>query len=312
MENIYRLLRPEVNKNRRLVSAEIERLALSEDRVARYEPDLRKVIETLVDCEGWTSVSKVGDNLLGARKFGCTMSFEPGGQWEVSAPPTSTVSQWRKGQEKLDTELMALDAVKDLHTMHIGLNPWEAVDDIPLLPSPRYDLMDAHFKKVGGRGREMMRLTVGLQVNLDYNTEKHAMQLLRAGFFLAPPLSALFSNSPFARGKSTGNLSERHFIWTKTDPDRSGFIEEALRENFTLREYAAHIASVPLMYAFDEAGDVYGPQGHPWKNLDSSDQERNALGPSSRCSLRPGSNRVPWRSAFLIRFRRRCLAAQQP
>ena len=137
--------------------------------------------------------------------------------------------------------------------------------------------MDAHFNKVGGRGREMMRLTVGLQINLDYNTEKHAMELLRAGFLLAPALSALFSNSPFSRGSATGNLSERHIIWTETDQDRAGFLEEAVKENFTLREYATYISRVPMMYAFNSAGDVYGSQAHPWENLDARDRERNAI-----------------------------------
>jgi glutamate--cysteine ligase len=102
----------------------------------------------------------------------------------------------------------------------------------------------------------MMRLTSSLQLNLDYSSEKEAIDILRTALALTPISYALFNHSPFYEGKVTPFQSFRSEVWRRTDSDRSGILSCAWRDDFSFESYARFLWSMPLMFAHNESDNA--------------------------------------------------------
>jgi glutamate--cysteine ligase len=159
----------------------------------------------------------------------------------------------------------------------LAVNPYESASSIQIIPSPRYAIMTQYFQELGGRGLDMMRLTSGCHVNLDYWSAKHGIQQMRVGAYLAPVFIACFGNSPFFERKSTGRFAERIAIWQKTDALRSGIPPGLFDSAFNMSSYVNLVESTPLMFYFDENGVAHPAAGRAWQDLSSALQETNAL-----------------------------------
>jgi glutamate--cysteine ligase len=275
---ITRLLSKHQRSQNRWIGLEVERhLRLSQGQMARYAPHLKPLLKSLIQNKGWRVDYEVDGHVLGLMKNLHMISLEPGSQFEFGIAPRKTLQEVAEAQAQLDAELKSLPEFEGMSFLCVGVNPWENADTIEILPSPRYRLMDSYFQSLKGRGREMMRLTCGLQINLDFATEAEGVEMFRAVLASAPYLATAFSNSPFHLGKAAGVLSERHSIWKKTDPKRSGFLEFAFRPDWTFATYSEAVSQIPLMYAYDKSNKVFDPQGASLKSLDPKLQEFNAL-----------------------------------
>src|SRR3989304_4548907 len=102
----------------------------------------------------------------------------------------------------------------------------------------------------GGHGLDMMTRTCTAQVNLDFASEADMVKKLRVGLALQPIATALFANSPFAEGKPTGYLSYRSFIWTDTDPDRTGMLDFVFGDGMGFERYTDYALDVPMYFVY--------------------------------------------------------------
>ncbi|GAA2213640.1 ergothioneine biosynthesis glutamate--cysteine ligase EgtA [Nonomuraea monospora] len=145
---------------------------------------------------------------------GSRVTFEPGGQLELSGPAgplpetvarlTADVAAVRDG---LRAAGLALGAV--------GLDPVRA--PCRQLGLPRYEAM-AEF--LGAPyGALMMCSTASIQVNLDFGGEP-AVRWERA-HALGPVLLAAFANSPLSGGRPHGWMSGRQDVWNNLDHSRT-------------------------------------------------------------------------------------------
>jgi glutamate--cysteine ligase len=145
------------------------------------------------------------------------VSFEPGGQIEVSTPPKSSISG------AVDAQLRAWDGIGDLvagRLVFAGLDLWNEVDRVPLqLAAPRYPAMDRHLASKSRWGRVMMRHTASVQINLDGGGDLfgHRVRVAQA---LAPFVTASFATSPVP-----GAHSGRARVWQRLDRTRTGFLD---------------------------------------------------------------------------------------
>lgn len=151
------------------------------------------------------------------------LTFEPGGQLELSSPPADSLSACA-GQAASDLALVrsALRA-RGLALAGHGLDPWNPPRR--LLTAPRYRAMEAYFDRAGPDGRSMMCATASVQVCVDAGFEEpgplgHGRRW-RLAHLLGPVLVAAFANSPLRRGAPTGWRSTRQALWTALDPGRS-------------------------------------------------------------------------------------------
>ena len=151
---------------------------------------------------------------------GSKITFEPGGQLELSGPPHSGIAN------------ACLAMASDLHVVRSALDPCgiqlvaTGLDSHGVRPrvvdAPRYRAMEHYFDAHGPDGRTMMRQTASIQVNLDIGRERQIEERWQRAHDLGPVLAATFANSPLdALGQPTGWRSTRLAVWHAIDPERT-------------------------------------------------------------------------------------------
>lgn len=213
------------------------------------ERSIQAVLEGLRDGHGWSPVEE-GGKLIGLEKDGANVSLEPGGQLELSGAPLENIHQ------TCDEVNHHLADVKDIADkigvgfIGLGAAPIWSHEDMPLMPKGRYKLMDAYMQRVGTMGRDMMRRTCTVQVNLDFESEADMVKKLRVALALQPVATALFANSPFFNGKPNGHKSWRSRVWRDLDPARTGMLPFVFEEGFGFEAWVQYALDVPMYFVY--------------------------------------------------------------
>ena len=198
---------------------------------------------------GWEGVFE-GANIIGLKKDAAAISLEPGGQFELSGAPLRSV------HETCDEVNQHLDQVRQVASemgagfLGLGFAPTWRLDEMPIMPKGRYQIMRDYMPKVGQLGLDMMFRTCTVQVNLDFDSEATMVKMFRVALALQPIATALFANSPFKDGKPSGHLSYRSHIWTDTDPDRSGMLPFVFEPGFGFERYAEYLLDMPMYFVY--------------------------------------------------------------
>ena len=119
------------------VGAEFEKIAVGREtgRQIGFDDGIERVLHALATHFAWEPHSEAG-RLTTLTRGGSTISVEPGGQLELSTPPTERLSELRA---ELDTHLRELRAVTDpakVAWVAAGVTPFSPVAAIPLNPRP--------------------------------------------------------------------------------------------------------------------------------------------------------------------------------
>jgi len=182
-----------------------------------------EVLSRLGRREGWREQSIGGDPPSWKLEDGACISFEPGGQIEISTAPQPTASGVIDSTQRLVA--MLRDAMSDagIELVARGVDPYNDIDAVPLqLHRDRYTGMTRYFDSIGPSGVRMMRQTAALQMNLERGEDpKSRWRLLNS---LAPIVVALFANSREYARRSTEWASYRAWLWRTLDPSRTGII----------------------------------------------------------------------------------------
>ncbi|WP_242885129.1 ergothioneine biosynthesis glutamate--cysteine ligase EgtA [Actinomadura litoris] len=158
----------------------------------------------------------------GAPGGGSSVTYEPGGQLELSSAPfpglaplhaalTGDIAHIRDALEPAGLTLAG-------HGVDPVRRPRFQADH------PRYQCMRDYFDSGGFAdvGLAMMCSTASVQVCLDIGADAaDAARRWRLAHALGPVLVAAFANSPRHAGRRTGFRSSRQGIWTRLDPCRT-------------------------------------------------------------------------------------------
>ncbi|EKE43719.1 glutamate--cysteine ligase [Oceaniovalibus guishaninsula JLT2003] len=207
------------------------------------------VLTGLRDRFGWDPVTEDG-KLIGLTKGAANVSLEPGGQLELSGAPLETI---HATCDEVNDHLAQVKSVADaigVGFIGLGAAPHWTHEDMDLMPKGRYRLMDDYMPKVGTHGRQMMRRTCTVQVNLDFASEPDMVQKLRVAIALQPVATALFANSPFFEGKPNGHKSWRSRIWRDLDASRTGMVPFVFDEGFGFEAWAEYALDVPMYFVY--------------------------------------------------------------
>ena len=210
---------------------------------------IKAMLEGMEARFGWSRVEE-GGRIIGLVRDGANVSLEPGGQFELSGAPLRTIHETC---DEVNQHLREVKEVaEEIGAAFIGLGaaPIWTHDDMPLMPKGRYKLMDAYMQRVGTHGRQMMRRTCTVQVNLDFESEADMVRKLRVALSLQPVATALFANSPFFEGAPNGHRSWRSRIWRDLDADRTGMIPFAFEEGFGFERYTDWALDVPMYFVY--------------------------------------------------------------
>jgi glutamate--cysteine ligase len=211
-------------------------------------PGIRGMLEGLRRF-GWDPIME-GDYIIGLKQGKAAISLEPGGQLELSGAPLSSL------HETCAETNLHLDQVKEVATeigagfIGLGYHPTARLEDVPVMPKGRYDIMRRYMPRVGGLGLEMMFRTCTIQVNLDFASEDDMVKKFRVGLELQPIATAMFSASPFREGRPNGFLSYRGHIWTDVDNARSGMLPWVFEEGMSFERYVDYALDVPMYFIY--------------------------------------------------------------
>lgn len=240
------------------IGTEHEKIGVYEDTFERVRYEGERGIGALLEAivardSGWEHVNE-GANLIGLLKGGASITLEPGGQLELSGAPLRTLRETcREFNAHVDL-LNDVSAERGIAWLALGADPFHSVENIPVMPKGRYDIMRAYLPTRGGDALQMMHATATVQANFDYETEADMADKMRMALGCSPLISALFANSPLSEGRENGFASRRVDIWRDTDPDRCGVLPFVFEDSFGYRDYAEWAIDVPMFFVARGSG----------------------------------------------------------
>ena len=215
---------------------------------------------------GWDPVMEAGNVIALENDARCSITLEPGGQFELSGAPLETIHQTC---DEVHEHLRQVREVCDelgLGMLGLGFDPKSRREDVGWMPKGRYRIMRAYMPKKGQQGLDMMLRTCTVQANLDYQSEADMVKKFRVGLALQPVSVALFANSPFTEGKPNGFQSYRSFIWTDTDPDRCGTLPFVFEDGFGFERYVDYMLDVPMYFVYRD-GNYIDASGQSFRDF---------------------------------------------
>lgn len=170
---------------------------------------------------------------------GSRLSFEPGGQVELSTRPgylSETIRRLSVDQQELVLRLQRAG----LTMRAAGLDPR---DTQRVIDTERYVAMERYFAASWPAGLTMMRRTGAIQINLDIDWDPTTWAALNN---LAVVMAAAFSNSP-DEGWKSGRLR----VWSQTDPSRTAPVPSG---GDPLDAWARYACDANVMFIRQEEG----------------------------------------------------------
>jgi glutamate--cysteine ligase len=152
---------------------------------------------------------------------GGRLSFEPGGQIELSSAPSDNPSKLIRDLQCTAQLLESACSNAGMILESVGADPYNDVTDVELqLNRPRYALMTEYFNSIGDSGVRMMRQTASIQLCIDPGTNPaERWELLNR---IAPYVAAVFANSRVYNERVTDYQSYRSHFWRTLDTSRTG------------------------------------------------------------------------------------------
>jgi glutamate--cysteine ligase len=248
------------------IGTEHEKFAFHFDTLKPVSFSEKKGIEALLlslKKYGWESILE-GNNTIGLKRKeslgGGTITLEPAGQLELSGAPLNNLHETFDELNEHRIQISKEGSELGIGFLSAGLTPDWAIDEMPVMPKKRYEIMRNYMPKKGSLGLDMMFRSTTIQVNLDYSSEADMVKKFKVSLALQPIATALFSNSPFLNGKLNGYNSYRSHIWTDTDPDRTGFLPFVFEGDMSYEKYVDYALKVPMYFIYRDGNyiDVSG------------------------------------------------------
>ena len=203
-----------------------------------------RVLSDLARGQSWTERRNGNDPPSWELRDGARISFEPGGQIEISSMPSATATSVISATRQVVQSIRDAMVREGIELVASGVDPHNDIGVVPLqLHRERYTGMTNYFESVGPSGVRMMRQTAALQINVERGEDPLSRWLLLNA--ITPVVTALFSNSSHYAGKKTNHASYRAHLWRTLDDSRTGIPydeQDPPRKyvDFALDAYAMH------------------------------------------------------------------------
>lgn len=221
-----RLFSPTKSATPRAVGGELELIpvdATTRGVVAARggEGSSTRVLSRIAARERWTEERSDDDPPSWILPDGARISFEPGGQIEISSSPHETATSLIHALQRVAGILEQEMRAEGIDLIAAGVDPYNDIAAVPLqLNRDRYKRMTEYFNSIGSAGVRMMRQTAALQINVERGDDPPSRWLLLNA--LAPLVTALFANSRRYAEGDTGFASYRAHLWRTLDKSRTG------------------------------------------------------------------------------------------
>ncbi|MDQ3030940.1 MAG: glutamate-cysteine ligase family protein [Myxococcota bacterium] len=211
------------------------------------ERGISEVLRQLAESSGWERHRERDDTpWIWLERGRASVTLEPGAQLELSGAPLKTIHEARAELDQHIAELRPIGEALGITWLGLGFHPFAAREELPWVPKLRYPIMRDYLPTRGALAVDMMLRTCTVQANLDYASEADAMRKLRASLRVQPIVTAMFANSPVVERRLTGERSRRAAVWLAVDPDRSGLLPFAWREDARFLDYVEWALDIPM------------------------------------------------------------------
>lgn len=212
------------------------------------EGGIEALLEALARADASMQRVQEAGRTIALRQGAASLTLEPGGQLELSGAPLRTIHETcREFNDHLEL-MKRVSEPLGIVWLGLGIHPFHGVEELPRVPKERYDVMRRYLPTRGELALEMMHMTATVQVNLDFADESDMARKMRTCLALTPVVSSIFANSSLVRGKPSGFVSRRLHIWSATDPDRTGGLPFAYRDDFGYRDYVEWALDAPVFF----------------------------------------------------------------
>ncbi len=184
--------------------------------------------------------------------YGSALTFEPGGQVEVSSPPFGTCAEAcaaAAGDTHALRERLVANGIALFASGLDAQRPLRLLTDVP-----RYVAMRKYFDAYGVAGGRMMCATAAIHTNLDAGNDDEGRDRWRAAHMIGPTLLAAFANSPIVDGAPSGWMSTRFASWLAIDPSRTSAVQV---DGDPAGEWASYALEARVMFVRGE--ETYRP-----------------------------------------------------
>ena len=251
------------NKNEQLIGVENEKFLFKRNSNKRAEySDLLKIFTIFIDRFDWQPI-KEDNNIIGLKKNGKAITLEPGNQIELSGEKLTNIHEVCAESFEFQDKLNLASKEVNLKTLSVGYDPFSNLDNIPNNPKKRYRVMTKEMPRNGKLSLDMMYLTAGTQINIDYKSEDDFKKKFKVISYLTPLSIGLFSNSAIKENKFSGFLSYRSKVWQNTS---SGGLPEIFLNNISFEMYADFILNFPLLF-LKKKNEYLFPEGKTYSDL---------------------------------------------
>ncbi len=251
-----------VSDEQRCVGVEWEKEAV--DKIGHRLPfagdaGIEALLKALAQRHGWDPEYE-GDHVIGLSRVDGSISLEPGGQVEFSSSPHRRLVDMEIDLRRHLGELQDVTSGLDVLFLHTGFTPIQSCSDIKVIPKQRYGIMESYLGDTGALAHQMMKGTTSVQLAFDFASPEDCCAKFSAALGLSPVVTALVANSPLAEGGEAGCLSYRTRCWQRTDPRRTGLLDELRSGGLTIESYLDWALGVPMMY-YRRDGAFYSAAG---------------------------------------------------
>lgn len=223
---------------------------------AYFEPNGQKDIVKRLIKSGWNTIVEEDNNPLGIERDGSTITFEPGGQFEISLKPLKKLEEIHRTYRNIIDDIYQLLS-PDQALVSLNYHPRTRISELPILPKKRYRMMYDYFMAKGGMSHYMMKGTAATQVSIDYSDEADFIKKFRVANFISPVLSYLFDSTVIFEGELYPGENLRVLIWNNTDKDRSKMVPGSLDKAFGFRDYAQYLLNTPPIFLRKGKNEIF-------------------------------------------------------
>lgn len=252
-----RLFLPSPADRERTLGAELEVIPLAADsRLPIVLRDMAAAIRGSPESRDWTEQISEPGVPFWTLPDGGRISFEPGGQIEVSSAPSSNCSALIQDLQGTLRALTSASTDSGIELISNGVDPFNDISAVPLqLHSERYSRMTRYMEARGDSGIRMMRQTAALQLSVEHGPRP--MQRWRMLNALAPYMIALFANSARYAGRDTRHASYRAHLWRTLDLSRTGVPYDAADPSARYARFALDAGVIRLPAGSGDQGDRF-------------------------------------------------------
>ncbi|MCL2015342.1 MAG: glutamate-cysteine ligase family protein [Defluviitaleaceae bacterium] len=249
-------------KNENFLGLELEHFVVDTNGYSvSYNGGVAELLTKLAKTYGtpvFSTANGFDQQIIGIKREKAEITIEPAAQLEISIGPCLKTAEIYNIYNEFTATITPILTEMGFSLVCANYHPKSKVDDLPLIPKNRYNLMYNHFATVGTCGKHMMKGSAATQLTIDYKNENDFVQKFRIANVLGPLLAFLFDTTTTFEGEPSFTKMLRTHIWNNVDPARSMVAKNALNiPRFGFHEYAEYVYNTPPIFIIADGTEVY-------------------------------------------------------